>query len=254
MPSNSKERFGNRVESYVKYRPGYPDAIIKMLQKEYAFTNEKVVADIGAGTGISAELFLRFGYTVSAVEPNEPMRKKSEELLKKYPGFTAIDGSAEHTNLPGNSIDMIVAGQAFHWFDTTESKKEFYRILKPSGMLILIWNERKTSSEFEQLYDQLIVKHASDYVQVDHRNVDTVSINQFFHPAACRLHTFDNEQVFDFDGVRGRLLSSSYMPQEDDPGYPAMLEDLRSLFDRFQKNGQIRIEYDTKVYSGIFKN
>ncbi|PVD52784.1 class I SAM-dependent methyltransferase [Terrimonas sp.] len=253
MPTNSTTRFSNRVENYVKYRPGYPEGLVLWLQTHYTFPASNVIADIGSGTGISADLFLKNGYTVFGVEPNAPMRKMSEHLLKDHTNFKTINGTAEATTLLGQSIDAIVAGQAFHWFDAAKTKTEFLRILKPGGLVILIWNERLTHSPFEEAYDQLIVRHGKDYVKVDHRNINTENIEQFFQPQKCRLQIFSNRQVFDFEGLKGRLLSSSYMPAEGDEGYAAMIDDLQKLFNKFHSNGFITIHYDTKLYSGIFK-
>jgi SAM-dependent methyltransferase len=253
MPSNSTTRFSNRVENYVKYRPGYPEEIVSWLQTHYGFPASKVIADIGSGTGISANLFLKNGYTVLGIEPNAPMREMSEQLLKNYPGFKAINGTAEATTLPGQSVDAVVAGQAFHWFDASKAKAEFLRVLKPGGLVILIWNERLTNSSFEKEYDQLIINHGKDYVQVDHRNINTENIQAFFHPQKCHLQIFPNRQVFDFGGLKGRLLSSSYMPVEGEDGYIAMTDDLKALFNKYNKDGFITIHYETKLYSGVFK-
>jgi ubiquinone/menaquinone biosynthesis C-methylase UbiE len=253
MPSNSTTRFSNRVENYVKYRPGYPEEIVPWLQTRYEFPASKIIADIGSGTGISAELFLKNGYTVSGIEPNGPMREMSERLLKDYPRFKAIDGTAEATTLPDQSTDAIIAGQALHWFDAGKTKAEFLRILKPGGLVILIWNERLTNSSFEKEYDQLIINHSKDYVQVDHRNISAENVRAFFHPHKCHLQIFPNQQVFDFEGLKGRLLSSSYMPVEGQNGYMAMINDLRELFNKHDKEGLITIHYDTKLYTGVFK-
>ncbi len=250
MASNSTTRFSNRVEDYVKYRPGYPAAIVDFLQKEYSLNTDKLIADIGAGTGISAALFLDAGYRVTAVEPNKEMRDKSIQLLAQHTGFTALDGAAENTGIATASIDAVIAGQAFHWFDAVKARKEFTRILKPGGLVALMWNERKTTSVFEIQYDELIIKHARDYVQVDHRNIDTEHIAAFFNPQPLRLEIFPNKQVFNFEGLKGRLLSSSYMPALNEPGYEAMLTDLERLFTAHQSDGMITISYDTKVYTG----
>ncbi|MFT4022257.1 MAG: class I SAM-dependent methyltransferase [Flavihumibacter sp.] len=223
------------------------------LQTQYEFPASKVIADIGSGTGISASLFLKNGYAVLGVEPNAPMREMSEQLLKDYPGFKAIDGTAEATTLPGHCLDAVVAGQAFHWFDAGKTRNEFLRILKPGGLVILIWNERLTDSSFEKEYDQLIINHGKDYVQVDHRNTSTENIQAFFHPQKCHLQVFPNRQVFDFEGLKGRLLSSSYMPVEGEDGYAAMADALKALFIKYNKDGFITIHYDTKLYSGVFK-
>jgi len=247
---NNTTRFSNRVEDYVKYRPTYPKEIISFLQERYGLSIDKTIADIGAGTGISTTLFLHAGYAVFAVEPNEAMRNKAIELLGKEARFAAVAGTAEHSNLAPQSIDAIVVGQAFHWFDMQLSKVEFKRVLKENGLLILIWNERQTTSDFEKKYDQLIVDHGIDYVKVDHRNIGDEDIQRFFDPNDVELKIFPNQQVFDFTGLKGRLLSSSYMPKEDDPGYPLMIEALQKLFDQHQQAGTITIHYDTKVYVG----
>ena len=250
MAKNSTTRFSNRVEDYVKYRPGYPKEIITYLQDAYGLDKSKVIADIGAGTGISTALFLNSGYKVFAVEPNLEMRNKAIELLSSFQNFKAIAGSAENTGLETASIDAVVAGQAFHWFDQVKAHIEFERILKTGGLTVLIWNERKSVSAFEIAYDQFIVNHSIDYTEVDHRKIDTEVITAFYHPKHFELKVFTNEQIFDFEGLKGRLLSSSYIPAKDDPGYPAMIADLHVLFDHYQQNGVITINYDTKVYIG----
>ncbi|PZF74925.1 class I SAM-dependent methyltransferase [Taibaiella soli] len=247
---NSKERFSNRVADYIKYRPHYPEAIIDFLQAQYELSAGKLIADIGAGTGISSELFLEAGYPVIGVEPNKEMREASEELLQQYKTFRAVDGSAEHTGLDSGSVHAIVCGQAFHWFDIAKAKEEFKRILKKNGLVILIWNERRVASDFEKEYDLLIEKHARDYIKVGHRNIDLENIQAFFAPNSCQLETFANSQIFDFNGLEGRLVSSSYMPPRNDAGYVPMITDLKQLFDRYQSNNSITIQYDTKVYVG----
>jgi len=248
MPTNSTTRFSNRVEDYVKYRPHYPEAIITFLQEQYHLTTDKIIADIGAGTGISAELFLKAGYKVIAVEPNKEMREKSIALLNKFEKFNAVDGTAENSSLQDKSVDAIIAGQAFHWFNVTETKIEFERILKPNGIVVLIWNERLALSDFEKEYDNLIVKHGTDYKKIDHRNISADKIAAFFHPQPMQLKIFANKQVFDFEGLKGRLLSSSYMPTVADSGYAKMITDLQQLFEKYKENETITINYETKLY------
>lgn len=250
MAKDNTGRFSNRVEDYVKYRPGYPEEIITYLQDEYQLTTDGQIADIGAGTGISTEMFLNAGYAVVAVEPNKEMREKCIALLGHLPGFTATDGTAEHTKLEQHSVDAVIAGQAFHWFDVALAKTEFRRILKDKGLVAVLFNERLALSDFEKEYDALIVKHASDYVQVDHRNISDEHLAAFFSPEPVALKIFPNKQVFDFEGLKGRLLSSSYMPAADAPGFEAMISDLKQLFKRHEKNGLIQINYNTKVHTG----
>lgn len=247
---DSTKRFSNRVADYVKYRPHYPAAIINFLQDSYQLTTDKLIADVGAGTGISTQLFLDAGYRAIAVEPNTEMRDKAIELLSHYPDFVAADGTAENTGLTTESIDAVIAGQAFHWFNAKNTRAEFKRILKPGGIVALIWNERKTTSAFEKEYDQLILTYGQDYVKVGHRNIDYDNIGAFYDPLPFELKVFENKQIFDFEGLKGRLLSSSYMPTKDQPGYEPMINDLQELFNSYQQDGVITINYDTKVYVG----
>lgn len=248
--NNSTKRFTDRVENYIKYRPDYPREIISFLQNESDFTSQLIVADIGSGTGISTKLFLENGNRVKAVEPNDAMRKAAEEYLRDYPGFVSIAGTAENTELAGNSIDVIVAGQAFHWFDPAETKKEFQRIGKASALVILIWNERQAISPFGQAYEELLLQYATDYNKVGHRNISDDRIAAFYQPHSYQCKIFYNEQRLDFNGLKGRLLSSSYVPNVGHPSYENMITDLQELYEKFGEAGNIRLEYETKVYTG----
>jgi len=250
MISNSTKRFSNRVEQYVKYRPSYPKEIISFLEKNVGLNSSFTIADIGSGTGISTKLFLDNGNKIFAVEPNNEMRKKAEELLHQYTLFVSISATAEQTTLPDASIDMIVAGQAFHWFDAAETKTEFRRISKPDTHCVLIWNERLVASGFEKAYEQLLFDYATDYEEVDHRNVSEQKIAEFFEPNDFMLKIFPNKQIFDFEGVKGRLLSSSYVPDETQPNFSSMINVLQKLFYEYSVNGTVQFNYETKVYIG----
>ena len=178
------------------------------------------------------------------------MRNAACNYLARFENFSAISGSAEHTLLPDTSIDMVLAAQAFHWFDAPTVRKEFERILKPKGKVLLLWNERLQQTNFEKHYDELIVKYAKNYVKVEERNIDLEDIKAFFAPASCELKTFTNFQDLDFEGLKGRLLSSSFMPKAAEEGYPEMIAALRELFDRFNQEGKVRINYIVKLYIG----
>jgi SAM-dependent methyltransferase len=249
MPANSTTRFSDRVEDYVKYRPHYPAVILSYLRDVYFLRPEWTIADIGSGTGISTELFLGNGNTVYAVEPNRDMRQKAVELLSDCPGFISREGTAEATGLPDAVADLIVAGQAFHWFHPTQTRAEFVRLSKQAAVVALIWNERSISSDFEREYESLILTYAGDYKTINHKNITDVQIGAFFQPRPFLLQSFENEQLFDFEGLRGRLLSSSYIPKEG-PRFGGMIQALQVLFDRHQSGGRVRVGYETKLYTG----
>ena len=239
-------RFSDRVENYLKYRPHYPKEIILFLEKYYDLSRDKRIADIGSGTGIFSELLLHSGYQVIGIEPNDQMRKAAEIKLGKIPGFTSRKHRAEQTGLRTHSLDIITVAQAFHWMDPIQTKKEFLRILKPGGRMVLLWNLRLRHSLFLQGYHTLRQKFAIDYKE--NKMVDQESIHIFFHPMLVKIHSFPNTQLLDFEALKGQLLSASYMPLPGDPSYDAMIDELIGLFVEFNENGFVKMEFETKLF------
>jgi SAM-dependent methyltransferase len=244
------ERFSSRVDNYVRYRPGYPSAIVDLLTAQCGLTPQSLIADIGSGTGKLSEIFLANGNVVLGLEPNEGMRNAAEVILGKNPNFRSLNSTAEATTLPGSSVDLITAGQAFHWFDLEKTKPEWVRILKPGGWAVIIWNERRLdTTAFLRDYEALLLKYGTDYQTIRHENaVD--GLNDFFAPQSPKVSSFDNVQLFDFEGLKGRVLSSSYTPEPDHPDFLPMLDELRVVFDRHQRDGQVSFDYDTRVFYG----
>jgi SAM-dependent methyltransferase len=244
-------RFSSRVQNYVKYRPGYPEEVIQLLVDECGLEHSSIIADVGSGTGILSELFLRHGNQVFAVEPNAEMRAAAEELLAAYPRYTSVAGRAEATTLPGDGIDLVTAGQAFHWFHREKARVEFQRILTPCGYVALVWNDRRSGPEpFMQAYEHLLRRYATDYTTVDHKFIGDAELAAFFGSAGYREASFENAQIFDYEGVEGRLLSSSYAPERGHPDHEPMLEHLREIVERYGSGGTITFSYDTRVYHG----
>jgi len=246
---DSRDRFTGRVDDYVRARPSYPSAVVADLEKSGQLFAGAVVADIGSGTGISSELFLAAGYEVVGVEPNASMRGAAEERLSGYEGFRSQPGSAEATGLAEASIDLIVAAQAFHWFDAARARKELRRILRPSGWVALIWNARRSSgTPFLEAYEKLLLEFGTDYAQVGHRGVGGERLEAFFGgPFTTRR--YDNGQALDLAGLRSRLLSSSYIPAAGEPAHAALLGRLAEIFEENAVDGQVQLLYDTEVYT-----
>ncbi|MEO8042611.1 MAG: class I SAM-dependent methyltransferase [Acidobacteriota bacterium] len=248
MRSDTVKRFSNRVANYVKYRPGYPPAVLELFKTKMGLVESSVLADIGSGTGLSTRPFLENRNTVYGVEPNAAMRAAAEEYLIEFPNFMSHDGTAEITNLADASVDFVIAAQAFHWFDAEKTRTEFQRILHTGGYIALIWNERQLdTTEFLREYENLLLTYADDYEKVRHENIDQEKLGSFFQSEYARA-TFPNEQVLDYEGLRGRLLSSSYMPAEDSSSYPALEKELRALFAKHSERGKIKVFYDTNIY------
>jgi SAM-dependent methyltransferase len=253
-PSDATARFANRVGDYVKTRPGYPPEVLAVLRERAGLGPTSVVADIGAGTGIFTRTLLEAGVgVVYAVEPNAPMHAALIEALGDDPRLRTHEGTAENTGLRSASIDLIVAAQAFHWFERDKTRAEFQRILRPRGTVALIWNSRRDdATPFLIAYEKMLRRWSPDYAQVNHRNVGLDTIAPFFAPGPVERHVFPSQQVFDFEGVGRRLLSSSYAPASGHPNHEPMLVELRAIFDAHHQSGRVRFEYETEVYLGRF--
>ncbi len=246
--SDTVERFSNRVANYVKYRPGYPKEVLEVFRAEMNLRENSVIADIGSGTGISTKVFLENGNEVYGIEPNAAMREAAEKYLEDFPKFNSTDGTAENTTLPDDSVDFITAAQAFHWFDPAKTRAEFSRILRAKGFVVLIWNERLlNANDFLREYENFLVKYGNDYEKVRHDNIDGEKLKDFFQKDFSRK-TFQNIQTLDFIGLKGRMLSSSYMPSESEESFDPMIAELKSLFDKYAENGKIEILYDTNIF------
>lgn len=250
MP-DPKQRFSSRVENYVKYRPGYPKEILDLLTTECGLKSTSIIADVGSGTGLLARLFLDVGCHVWGIEPNADMRSAGEIILKDYKNFYSLDGSAENTGLPGASVDLISVGQAFHWFNLGQTRIEFTRILKPGGWVVLVWNERRVdSNEFLRAYELLLHRYGTDYDSSNHRHFSKEIIQDFYRSPTLQIKTYENIQWFDLQGLIGRVLSSSYVPEVGQPGHDELVMELNRLFKETQSKGKVAFEYDTQVYYG----
>ncbi len=242
---NPKGRFSNRVENYAKYRPHYPNEIIKFLNTTIGLTKGDIIADIGSGTGISSKLFLDNGNEVYGIEPNAEMRSAGEKYLINYKNFYSIDASSEYTKLESESVDIITSGQAFHWFEPEPTKKEFLRILKPDGFVVICNNRRKFSnSQFMNEYMELIAK----YTEKESRNSLNTDLPKFFGLQTIHKEVFSNAQVFNLERLKGDLVSYSYIPNEEATEFNHMISEFELLFRKYNNNGTLIFDYETVLY------
>lgn len=246
---NNTDRFTDRADIYAKYRPSYPEEALDYLYGPVGFRTGSQIADVGAGTGLFTALLLKRGSEVSAVEPNGSMR---EELIRSRggeKGLRVVEGTAEHTGLPDGSVDFVTCAQSFHWFDRPAAKREFGRILRPGGQAVLIWNSRLMSgTPFLEGYEALLRQFGTDYHVVSHKNISETDLRPFFRE--MKVARFPYRQLFDLEGLAGRVMSSSYCPLPGHPNYEPMMEALRTLFDSTQQDGTVSFDYETEIYWG----
>jgi SAM-dependent methyltransferase len=249
---DAKKRFSSRVADYVRYRPSYPSELLDLLRTECALRSGHVIADIGSGTGLLSELFLKNGNRVYGVEPNKEMREAGEEYLASYDGFSSIEASAEATTLDDSSIDFITAGQSFHWFEPDAARREFVRVLKPGGWMLIAWNDRRMEeAPFTRAYENILERFGIDYKNVKESYPEAERIRGFLSTFSQR--DLPNDQTLDWDSLRGRLRSSSFTPTDGHPSFAPMMQELQKLFDEHQQNGQVRMDYFTRIYYGQMK-
>ncbi|EIQ1514519.1 class I SAM-dependent methyltransferase [Vibrio parahaemolyticus] len=249
MP-NSIDRFSSRVADYDKYRPSYPLDLVNKLVEQSNLNQRSVIADIGSGTGVFTELLLNQGVKVIGIEPNDAMRHSAENKLNHKANFTSLNATAESTRLKKGSIDLITAAQSFHWFNKDKVIPEFRRILKPNGVLALVWNQRCVEQDFQTAYDEILRKYSKDYDSVNHKNLKDNEVPQFFDSNRMEAYTYSNEQLFDYEGLLGRIRSSSYCPLPGTTEYSRLVKELEVVFNQFSLQGQIKFKYQSHLFIG----
>lgn len=245
------ERFSGLAETYAKHRPTYPVEAIDFIIKRCGLTAKSTVADVGCGTGISTRLLVERGLHVIGIEPNDDMRQKAIADRSMLPNVPPIDyraASAEHTGLPDNSIDAVVAAQAFHWFRPEPTLREFFRILRPGGWVVLIWNERDDADKFTHAYSSVIRMTEEARKTEDARQASGESLLEsslFDHSTRTDI---PNYQDMTEDEAIGRAFSSSYSPK-DEATRELWRKGLSSAFREYQTNERVRLVYRTSVYT-----
>ena len=242
---NPLNRFSDRLEDYVKYRPSYPTAAIDKILE--TFTLPIAAADIGAGTGISSRLLASRGVKVIAIESNAQMRNAGIRDATSLVEWK--DGTAENTNLPDASVDLITCFQAFHWFNPEPTLAEFQRILKPSGKLAVVWNNRDRNDEFTAEYSR-IIRSVSNNHPAESRMKTVEYLTETIYFNNFQEYTFVNQQELDKSGLIGRAISSSYVPRKGE-AYEQVISELENLYQQFKnQQGFVYMTYYTSVHIG----
>lgn len=243
-------KFDEKGSVYAKARPSYPEELFLYLVSKSIIDKDKTVADIGSGTGIFTAQLSPFAKMVFAVEPNADMRNKAKDKLSRYSNISSVNAAAEDTSLSESSVDLITVAQAFHWFDRASFKKECKRILKPSGKVLLVWNDRDIKSEVIKDNFAVNKKFCPNFKGSSNgMDFSKESFKDFFD-GEYEVREFDNSLVYERDTFIARSLSSSYAPKETDIQYAEYINAIEAVFEKHQVNGNVIYPYITRCYIG----
>jgi len=249
--TDSTAGFDGRAEGYDRFRPSYPAEILTFLGTEVGLDAAHVLVDVGAGTGKLTRILLENGNRVYAVEPNDRMREMAEKNLSPYEKHISVKGTAEATNVPDRAADFVFAAQAFHWFDVKRTHREFRRILREGGVVVLIWNVRNTDeSDFLAAYDEILRRFSPDYTARKRDRMDEGKIGSLYGSRGYQTAYFPYSQALSEEGLIGRVLSNSYAPASGDDGFDEMCAAVRALFGTYNENGSVSLDYTTNVLYG----
>jgi SAM-dependent methyltransferase len=244
---DNTKKFTNKSEAYAKYRPSYPEKFIEYIRQSLG--ENKIIADVGAGTGILTRQLAQNQKIVYAVEPNDEMREACENSSRDIRNISIINGTAENTMLEDKSIDIITVAQAFHWFDMEKTRTEFKRILKSDGRVVLVWNSHDDKDELTRENRVLFERLCTNFNGFSggckpHTNDD------FFKDGVCDYKIFPNDSTLTFDEFIGRSLSASYAPLKEDTVYDEFIEGLKNIFNKYSVDGKLTFPQNTYAYIG----
>ena len=249
-PSHT-ERFSGRVEAYLAYRPRFPRGIIPFLRDHGAVQEGAVVADVGAGTGMLAEIFLEAGHRVIAVEPNGEMLEACRALAALEPALQVVQGQAESTTLPEASVDLIAVGRAMHWFDWPRAHREFARILRPGGWVLVATNgHRDSGAPVSNRLSEILRKWRSDSVEADTRRDFNERLREFLDTSSWQRTTLHHSMTVDFPTLLGYAESLSAIPRPGERGYDGMVAELRAVFEEYRQDGLLVTPLACGLYLG----
>jgi len=245
---NPTERFTGLARTYAQFRPNYPDHAIDYIMTRCALNRESILVDVGCGTGIASRQIAARGINVVGIEPNTEMRCTAMGTPQEGGNIGYREGRAEATGLPASFADAVLSAQAFHWFEPVATLREFYRILKPGGWTVLMWNERDERDPATAAYGE-VIRTAKDSAAIEgsrHARAGEVLQTSLLFEQTEQV-TFHNQQALDQNGLLGRALSVSYAPS--DAGERKLWENwLTEVFRRHERDGTVTLRYETTLY------
>lgn len=248
--ADATTRFSTKAEVYALARPRYPQAVVSFFEERQVIVPGSLLADLGSGTGLSAEPFLEAGYTVIGIEPNAAMRHEGDNFLKRYPQFRSVQGTSEATTLPDRSVDVVLAAQSFHWFDLDRTRVEMQRIMRSPGYFIAMWNHRNHhASDLQRGYEAILRHYCPEYHQLaELYRSPSRSASFFIH--GYEDATLLNPQKLTWPLFEARILSSSYIPKPTHSDYTPFMIEMKNLFDKHAQAGEVAFDLEIWLHWG----
>lgn len=246
---NTGTVFSAKAENYHRYRWDYaPEAIEATISLAH-LTGSSVIADFGAGTGILTKHFVNRVNHVYAIEPSDEMRHYAEQQLGHHSSVSVIKGTAEATHLPDQSVDLIMAAHAIHWFDPTPTYQEIQRIMRKDGRLALFRNRHLTveqNASFTKLMSPEFGVNPAIKPPIPHDE----AVLFYFGEGNFQRQTFPFAYQEGWAEFFGSLLSISNTPEPAHPLFPVFEQEARAMFERHSANGLMGVRGETELILG----
>lgn len=248
--SGATNAFSSKAADYAAARPRYPAALFERLRADRILFPAAQVADVAAGTGLFTGQLLHRGYNVTAIEPNAAMLAVADAALGKYRKYRSVAASAEATTLGDGAIDAITAAQAFHWFDVEAVRREWLRVLKPDGRVVLVWNTRPMTDPLQKALNDLLAEFGGGKQAALDRLQDLSRVPAFFARQTFARFELTHVQQLDRDGLSSLALSRSAMPDRGTAEGELAVQRLSRLFDEYAADGKVSVPYRTVAFTG----
>ena len=274
-------RFSGRAEAYTKYRSSYPPEAVAVSADYFKLPHGAKIADLGSGTGIVSALILetlqKQNVKVLGVEPNKDMRDAQEASLKSQiedGTFESVNGSAEATNLPDHSIDLVFVAAAFHWFNPLAFRKECLRIIKSSGNAVddasvqgapiaIITRHHRPLSDIrdpkarklaENMREMAGRSGATHTHEMHDIKFSPASMRTFFGHDEYKTQVYELTRKMDLQQIKGRMKSQSSMPEEGSERWDRLMVDVEECYEKFKdQDGTVELFNDLQLIYGYIR-
>ncbi|KAI8373470.1 S-adenosyl-L-methionine-dependent methyltransferase [Choanephora cucurbitarum] len=243
--------FQAQADSYAASRPSYPKEAIEFISTLSKPSEPCHILDLGAGTGIMTKLLVEIEHAkVTAVEPVDNMRLKLESSV---PQAHSLKGTSWSIPVASSSQDMVVLAQCFHWFDDLKSLQEIHRVLKPKGVLVLIWNmesQERSSwvAAMRKIYEMYDAK-APQYRKGNWKKIFETEEAKQLYTLPLQAKQFTNDYPVKREQIWSRILSKSYIAVLEQEETDKLHDLVESTLDQFDlPSGDVLYKHDTDLY------